>query len=140
MQPKNLQLLDALFAHGQITEVIHFAFDGGLTECQAVSEKCEVALAEESRNDAHEQQDQKPRHENEDPDGECQGSDDLLQQAAELLYQKQAVGSLHPCTFEFVVESRIFVGCQIERGGLLHQPDADVFHVAVSEQEICKVR
>jgi hypothetical protein len=65
-----------------------------------------------------------------------QGGDDLLDQAAHLLDHREAVGGLDAGALEAVVEDGVFVGGQVEAGGLLHDANADVLGVAVREERV----
>ena len=61
---------------------------------------------------------------------------DLLHQAAQHLDHRQTVGGLHPRALQPVVEQRVFVGDQVQLGGVPHHLDADVARVLVGQQRI----
>ena len=72
-----------------------------------------------------------------DEDGrEREGGDGLLDQPAHLLDHRQPVGGLHARALQAIVEDRIFVNRDVERGGFAHHLDADVMGIAVGQQVV----
>ena len=52
------------------------------------------------------------------------------------LNHDQAVRGLHPRPLQPVIENRILIGQQVQAGGVLHHPNADVARVLVGQQRI----
>src|SRR5215469_9885517 len=99
-----------------------------------------MAFAQECRDNTEQQQCQKPWHKHNDTSREGNRSDDLLEQPAELLNQQKPIGGLHPRALELVMEAGVFVSCKVERRSLLHESDANVLNVAISEKSVGEVR
>ena len=64
------------------------------------------------------------------------GRDDLLDKASDRLNHVKPVGRLNAGSLQAVVEHGIFVGDQIETGGVFHDTNTDVVRVLACEQGI----
>ncbi len=95
-----------------------------------------MGFADERGQYAEGHEEHKPGRGHDESDGEGEGGDDLLKETAHELNHGEAVCGLNAGAFETVVEDGVFVGGEIELGGLLHDADADVLGVAVGEQRV----
>src|SRR6202046_1808301 len=138
-QAKQFEFLGSFPASSQHTQVVEFSADGGLAEVLGVPQKCEVTLAEKCRNNARNQEKQKPRREHENRNRHGGGGNHLLHQPSDGLDHTQAVGGLHPRPLQPVVENRIFISNKIQFRRVLHHPNADVAGIFVRQQSIATV-
>ena len=97
-----------------------------------------MAFAEERRNHRHDQQQQEPRGKPEDARRKAGGDDELLNQRADGLDHRDAIGSLHAGALQLVVKNRVFVRSQIQSRGVLYHFDADVAGEAVRQKRVEK--
>src|ERR1700759_579619 len=136
VEAEELYFLCAFTASGHLPEIIHLPFGGSLAEVFRIAQKGVMGFSEERREDAGCEQKHQPWG------GPCQGcrkdqrGDDLLDQTANLLDHRQAVGRLHTSTFEAVIEDWVFVCRQVESGSLFHHADTDVLGIPVGEERV----
>ncbi len=125
-ESEKLQFLGGFLAAAHQAQIIQLAPNRSLAKILGIAQKREVALAQECRQHARNQQQHQPRRINNDGDGQSDGRDHQLDQPANLLNHAQPVGGLHPRPFQPVIENRIFVSDQVQFGGVLHHLNAHV--------------
>ena len=136
VEAEELDFLCAFSGTGDLAEVVHLPLGRSLAEVFSVAEEGVVGLSEEGREDAEGQEEDEPRGCPGECRGEDEGGDDLLEEAPHLLDHGETVRGLDARSFEAVVEDRIFVGGEVEAGGLLHDAYADVLGVAIGEEGV----
>ena len=95
-----------------------------------------MSFSDEGRNHTDDQQEQEPGRKHHDRDRQGDRRNHLLDEASNRLDHVQPVGGLNPGSLQAVIKRRIFVGHQIQAGGVLHDANADVVHVPAREQGI----
>ena len=63
----------------------------------------------------------------------------LLHKPPDGLDHAQTVGGLHASSIQAVIKDRVFIGQQIQFGGMLHHPNADVAGVIFGEERVEEV-
>ena len=135
-QTEQLQFLGGFLAGAQHAQVVQLAPDGRLANVLRVSEKGEMALAQERGHHATTSSTSSHGENHRSPTRQAHGGNDLLDQPADGLNHRDAVRGLHPRALQPVVEARVFVGGQVQPRGVLHHLDADVAGEAIGQQRI----
>ena len=136
VEAEEFDFFRAFATSGYLTEIVHLALGWSLAEVFRVAEEGVVRLSDEGWEDAEGEKEDEPWGCPCEGYGEDQGGDDLLEEAAHLLDHGEAVGGLNAGSLEAIVEEGIFVGGEVEAGSLLHDADADVLGIAVSEERV----
>ena len=138
-QVEELELFGAFPAAGYLAQIVHLPLGRSLAEILRIAEKGKMGFSQEGGEHAQREQKHQPGRVPEQDGGPDQRGQGLLEEPAHLLDHGQAIGGLYPRPFQAVVEDRIFVGRQVQRRRLLHDPDADEVGVAVGQQAVAVI-
>ena len=83
-----------------------------------------MRLAEEGGDQRQQQQHDQPRRIGGEPGGEADDGDDVLRLAEHLADERRAPADLPPGAVELVLDLAVLEVLEVERRGVLHQPDA----------------
>ena len=95
-----------------------------------------MAFSQEGGDNTGDEDQQKPGRKYGNADGQGTCGDDLLEHPPDHLNHQQPVGGLHPRALELVVEHWIFIRRKVETRGVLHNPDAHMPGVFVSQESV----
>ena len=99
-----------------------------------------MRLAEEGRDEREEQQHDQPRRVDDEAGREARDRHDVLGLAEQLAHQRHAPAGLAARALELVLELAVLEVLEVERRGMLHQPDAGGVGDALGEQGVERAR
>ncbi len=147
VEVEDLHLLRRLHARAHLADVFELAPLRSPLEVQRVTERVEVRLADERRQQRHRQQHDQPWCVDQQACGEADHRDDVLHLAEQLAHQVHAPHRLATRAVELVLQVRVLEILQVERGRVLHQTHAgrvgEQFgqqRIAVTDQSAQQVR
>ena len=106
------------------------------SEEQRVPERGEMRLADEAREDREDEHEQEDRLERDDRAAERHDGQRVLSHGQYLAEQTDAANGLPSRALQEIVEGRIFELRQVERGGVLHDANADAIREQVAEETL----
>ena len=136
MEVEDLHLLRGFHARAHLPHVLELAALRRPGEVERVAQGVEVRFADEGRDQRDRQQQDQPGRIDQQPDGEADDGDRVLDLPEQLAHQVRAAHGLAPGALELVLQLRVLEVGEVQRGRVLHQAHAGGVGEQLRQQRI----
>ena len=136
IEAEDLHFLRGLDAGRGLAHVVELAPLRRAGEVERVALRVEVRLAEERRDQRQQQQHDEPRRVDQQAGGEARDGHHVLRLVEELAHQRHAPAGLAARALELVLQLAVLEILEVERGRMLHQPQARRVADPLREQRV----